>query len=130
MKQLRNSTIRNASRKHDEKESGMVSAETALATLALALVFTLMLSVIGASALYLHAQDMSRAAARSLTLGHSYEQVRASVYESDSRAQLSVHQDGKSLAVTVEVVPPRPIQALGVSITATTVAPLEPGTSP
>ena len=113
-----------------EKESGMVSAETALGALALALVFTLMLSVIGASVLYIHAQDLSRSAARSLSIGHSVEEVRKSVSDADSRATMQVKTGQDSLAVTVKLEPPAPVKTLGISISATTVAPIEPGAAP
>lgn len=113
-----------------ERESGMVSAETALSTLALAFVFILMLSVIGASVLYMHAQDLSRSAARSLSLGHSVEEVRQSVGNADSRATMQLKTEAGSLAVTVSLEPPAPVKALGISISACTVAPLEPGAAP
>lgn len=119
---------------HDERksqrESGMVSAETALGALALAIVFILMLSVIGASALYLHAQDLSRSAARSVSLGHSIEEVRQSVSEADSRATMQVTRETDSVAVTISLEPPAPVKALGISISARTVAPLEERSAP
>lgn len=113
-----------------KREAGMVSAETALGALALAIVFILMLSVIGASALYLHAQDLSRSAARAVSLGHSYEEVSASVRKSDSRASVKFEGDGESVRVTVTLEPPSPVKKLGFDISATTVAPLEPGGAP
>lgn len=113
-----------------EKESGMVSAETALSALALALVFILMLSVIGASVLYIHAQDLSRSAARSLSLGHSVEEVRQSVSDADSRATMQLKTGSDSLAVTVRLEPPAPVKTLGIAISATTIAPMEPGAAP
>ena len=115
---------------HVLRESGMVSVETALSTLALALIFTMMLSVIGATSLYLHAQDLSRSAARSVSLGHSVEEVRRSVGEADSRATMHVAHKADSIAVTISIEPPAPVKALGISISARTVAPLEEGAVP
>lgn len=115
---------------NEKRESGMVSVETALGTLALALVFTIMLSVIGASAMYLHAQDLSRSAARSLSLGNSPQEVHTSVTEADSRASLTIKESSESVVATVTLEPPAPIKALGVSISATAVAPKEPGAAP
>lgn len=117
-------------KKKTEGELGMVSAETALGTLALALVFILMLSVIGASALYIHAQNLSRSAARSLSLGHSPEEVNQSVTKEDSRATMQVATGADSVAVTITLEPPAPVKRLGIDISATTVAPLEPGAAP
>lgn len=115
---------------HMPRESGMVSVETALSTLAFALVFTIMLSVIGAASLYLHAQDLSRSAARSVSLGHSVEEVRQSVNEADSRATMQVAQEADSVTVTISIEPPAPVKALGISISARTVAPLEERVAP
>ena len=115
---------------HVPRESGMVSVETALSVLALALVFTMMLSVIGATSLYLHAQDLSRSAARSVSLGHSVEDVKRSVNKVDSRATMQVAREADSIAVTISIEPPAPVKALGISISARTVAPLEEGAAP
>lgn len=124
-----NNTVQ-MTKKGTEGELGMVSAETALGTLALALVFILMLCVVGASALYIHAQDLSRSAARSLSLGHSPEEVSQAVSEADSRATMKVATEADSVAVTISLDPPAPVKKLGIDISATTVAPLEPGTAP
>ncbi|MBR6459855.1 MAG: hypothetical protein IKS49_06865 [Actinomycetaceae bacterium] len=117
-------------KKETEGELGMVSAETALGALALALVFILMLSVIGASVLYIHAQDLSRSAARSLSLGHSPEEVSQAVSKADSRATMQVTTEADYIAVTVSLDPPAPVKNLGLAISATTVAPFEPGAAP
>lgn len=124
-----NNTVQ-MTKKKTEGELGMVSAETALGTLALALVFILMLSIIGASSLYIHAQDLSRSAARSLSLGHSPEEVSQAVSEADSRAIMQVATGADSVAVTISLEPPAPVKRLGIDISATTVAPLEPGAAP
>lgn len=105
----------------------MVSAETAVSLIAAANVALLLFAVLASAMSYLHAQDLSRAAARSLSLGQEQSQIVSDIRHADPEAAVDFASDGALGAVTVRLPSAGPAGRLGIHVSATTVAALEPG---
>ncbi len=108
-------------------EAGMVTAESALSLTALATVFVLLVAILSAAVGYFHAQDLSRAAARSLSLGTDAAGVAAQVRAAEPKATVRFGEDGDMVGVTVSVPPPGLLGRAGATVRATSVAAREPG---
>ena len=104
----------------------MVTAETAVSLIAVANVALLVFAVLASAMSYLHAQDLSRAAARSLSLGQEQSQIVSDIRQADPEAAVRFTSEGTLGAVTVRLPSAGPAGALGIRVSATTVAALEP----
>lgn len=105
----------------------MVTAETAISLVALASVVTLVLGLLSGAVTYLHAQDLSRAAARELSLGSEPNRVVSNVRAAEPAAMVEFDTRGALAAVSVQLPPAGPLGRLGFTVRATTVTPYEPG---
>ena len=109
------------------RERGMVSAEAAFAILGITSVFALLLYVCASVVTYFHAQDLSKMAARSASLGNSKEVIVKAVQAEKETARVSLHDDGEYVEVKVSVPLPVPLNIVAPEVTSSAVAYKEPG---
>lgn len=87
-------------------QSGMVTAELALAIPSLALVLALLLAVLGAASDVARASDAARSAARAASIGTAESDVIAAATRlAPANAEISVAIEGGWARVTVDVAP-------------------------
>ena len=109
------------------RENGMVTVEAAIGLLVIGFVLTLLAMLTNVAIMYVGAQEAARSAARMASLDKSVSSIQAVVEEKSPGAQVSVARRGETVEVTVRVPPNGCSGALGISVTATTVAFVEPG---